>query len=98
MRSTVSLIERDFTVRYAAGAPDREAFLREHGPNVRAAITNGSTGISAELIARLEQLHRMTAGAQADGGRQAAETAPDDQDAVGHRGSLVRAQIRRAHV
>lgn len=50
------IIERDFTVRYAAGAPDREAFLREHGPNVRAAITNGSTGISAELIARLPKL------------------------------------------
>ena len=46
----------EFALRYVAKAPDRAAAIRPHAANVRALVTNGTTGASRELIASLPRL------------------------------------------
>ncbi|MCA1370184.1 2-hydroxyacid dehydrogenase [Bradyrhizobium sp. BRP14] len=49
-------LEARYAVRKVYEAEDRDAFLREHGPNIRAIATRGELGASAELIGKLPQV------------------------------------------
>ncbi len=49
-------LERRFAVHRLWEAPDRDAYLAEHAPHLRAIATNGERGASAELIASLPAL------------------------------------------
>ncbi len=53
-------LEREFTVRPVASTPDRAAAIRAVAPNIRAIVTNSSSGASRELIASLPRLEIIT--------------------------------------
>lgn len=49
-------LNRDFTVHRYFAAPDKAAFLAEHGPHIRAIATRGDLGAPAEVIAACPKL------------------------------------------
>jgi lactate dehydrogenase-like 2-hydroxyacid dehydrogenase len=49
-------LAQDFTLRLIYAAPDRAAFLAEHGPNIRGMATKGEVGADAALIDALPKL------------------------------------------
>ena len=53
-------LEHEFVVHYPKPA-ERAAYVQIHGAAIRAAITNGSTGINADLIAALPRLELIAA-------------------------------------
>ena len=53
-------IDRAFDARRLFEAPDREAFLAQHGPEVRAIATRGELGANAAMIAACPQLELIS--------------------------------------
>lgn len=49
-------LEAQYEVRKLYEAEDREAFLKLHGPNIRAVATRGELGAAADLIVKLPKL------------------------------------------
>ncbi|MGJ7535820.1 MULTISPECIES: 2-hydroxyacid dehydrogenase [unclassified Variovorax] len=49
-----------YTLHRLWEAPDRQAFIAEHAPNIRAVATRGELGANAELIAALPALELIT--------------------------------------
>ncbi len=53
-------LEREFTIHPVAKAPDRAAAIRAVAPQIRAIVTNSTSGASRELIAALPALEIIT--------------------------------------
>jgi hydroxypyruvate reductase len=56
MPACMGALEREYTVRRLWQAPERDAFLKQVGPTVRAMVTNGALGASTSLIQGLPRL------------------------------------------
>ena len=54
--SLMAAIERDFTMHKLWTAPDRNAYLKEHGGAIRGIVTGGVVGANASLIDALPKL------------------------------------------
>lgn len=54
--SLMAAVERDFTAHKLWLAPDRNAYLREHGPAIRGVVTSAIVGADAALMQALPRL------------------------------------------
>lgn len=53
-------LEKDYSVRKLYETSDPDAFLKEHGDNIRAVATRGELGASASLISKLPNLELIS--------------------------------------
>lgn len=55
----IELLEKDFDVRYAPTPDEFERAIEERGKTARALVTNGSIGVTADQLRRLEKLEMI---------------------------------------